>query len=286
MKNFEIVSLPSGLYLVATPIGNLRDITLRAMDVLASADLILCEDTRVTGKLLKVYGIDKKMWSYNDHSASKQRGQILEKLTGGGSIALVSDAGMPLISDPGYKLVRDCLDLGVFVTTLPGANAPLAALQLSGLPSDKFSFLGFMPSKSEARKNLMKDWADVPGTLVAFESGPRLTGSLQDMLSVWGDRPAAVVRELTKLYEESRRGTLLSLLRFYEEEGRPKGEIVIVVGAAAAQDYSEDDLKALLDKALETMGMKEASACVASDTGESKKRLYELALSVKKKNEE
>lgn len=283
MKKFEIVTLSSGLYLVATPIGNLRDMTLRAMDALASVDFVLCEDTRVTGKLLKAYGISKKMVSYNDHSASKKRSFVLEELSNGGRIALVSDAGMPLISDPGYKLVRDCLDLGIFVTSLPGANAPLAALQLSGLPSDKFSFLGFVPPKSEARKKIMRQWADVPGSLIIFESGPRLIDSLKDMLTVWGDRPAAVVRELTKLYEESRRGSLSELASFYESEGRPKGEIVVVVGAAAVRDYSEDDLKELLNRALETMGMKEASAFVSDETGKSKKILYELALSMKNK---
>lgn len=274
--------MPSGLYIVATPIGNLRDITLRALDVLVSVDLIACEDTRVTGKLLAAYGIDGKMMSYNDHNAARQRGSILEKLGSGGRVALVSDAGMPLVSDPGYKLVRDCIDLGLAVTSLPGANAPLAALQLSGLPSDKFSFLGFPPPKSAARRTLMGDWSAVPGTLVLFETGPRLADSLKDMLAVWGDRPAAVVREITKMYEEARHGTLASLAAFYEESGGPKGEIVIVVGCAGAQSLGDEDLRGLLAEALETRSVREASDFVAGTTGESRKKIYELALRLKK----
>ncbi len=285
MKNFETVSLLPGLYLVATPIGNLRDITLRALDALASVDLIVCEDTRVTGKLLKAFEIEKKMISYNDHNAGRQRSSILETLSNGGRVALVSDAGMPLISDPGYKLVRDCLDLGIYVTTLPGANAPLAALQLSAIPSDKFSFLGFLPPKSEGRRKVMREWENVPGTLILFESGPRLADSLADMLEVWGDRPAAVVRELTKLYEESRRDTLSNLVAFYEEDGAPKGEIVVVVGAAPPKVFDEGALKDKLHQALATMGLKEASAAVAAETGESKKKLYELALAFKKETD-
>ncbi len=282
MKNFEIVSLMSGLYLVATPIGNLRDISLRAMDVLASVDLILCEDTRVTGKLLKACGIEKKMLPYNDHNADRQRAGTLETLSSGGTVALVSDAGMPLISDPGFKLVRDCLDLGLFVTSIPGANAPLTALQLSGQPSDKFSFLGFMPPKSVARRKLMEEWAAVPGSLIVFETGPRLIESLRDMLTVWGNRPAAVVRELTKLYEESRRDSIENLLRFYEEEGIPKGEIVIVIGAAAAKKFEDGELAVMLNDALEIMGVKEASAKISEQTGVSKKTLYDMAIRVQK----
>ena len=282
MKNFELVSLLPGLYIVATPIGNLRDMTLRAMDILASVDIVLCEDTRVTGKLLKAFDIEQKMVSYNDHNAARQRGPILEKLSKDGRVALVSDAGMPLVSDPGYKLVRDCLDLGVRVTTIPGANAPLAALQLSGLPSDKFSFLGFLPPKSEARRKVMTLWAAVPSTLILFETGPRLMDSLGDMRDIWGNRPAAVVREITKLYEETRRDSLEGLCKYYEDEGVPKGEIVVVVGPPAAPHYDTAALEEKLRKALETMGMKEASAAVAAETGESKKKLYDLALRFKK----
>jgi len=284
--SFEIVSLLPGLYLVATPIGNLRDITLRAMDILASVDLVVCEDTRVTGKLLNAFGIEKKMIPYNDHNAAIQRGPLIEKLTGGARVAFVSDAGMPLVSDPGYKLVRDCLDLGIFVTSLPGANAPLTALQLSGLPSDKFCFLGFMPNKKQARQAVMKEWADVQGTLVVFETAPRLCDSLEDMLEIWGDRPAAVVRELTKLYEESKRGDISALLDFYQQEGAPKGEIVVVVGPPPERNYSDEELEKLVAAALETMSVKEASAHIAQETGESKKKLYEMALALQKRDEE
>jgi len=259
----------------------LRDITLRALDILAAVDFIVCEDTRISGKLLKFFEIEKKMVSYNDHNAARQRGSLLEKLGNGGRVALISDAGMPLVSDPGYKLVRDCLDLGIAVTSLPGANAPLTALQLSGLPSDKFSFLGFLPPKSEGRKKIMQEWAEVPGSLIVFESAPRLIESLRDMHEIWGDRPAAVVRELTKMYEQVRRDSLSRLLFLYEEQGAPKGEIVIVVGAATRKEYNEEDLRDALQKALETMSIKEASAFVAHQTELPKKMLYELALKLK-----
>ena len=282
MKNFETVSLVSGLYLVATPIGNLRDITLRALDVLASVDIVLCEDTRITGKLLKAFDIKAKLMSYNDHNATKQRGSILEKLSSGGRVALVSDAGTPLVSDPGFKLVRDCIDLGIFVTSLPGANAPLSALQLSGQPSDSFSFLGFLPSKETARIKAMKEWLNTPGSLIMFETSPRLVDSLKNMLEVWGDRQAAVVRELTKLYEESRHDRLSSLIEIYEEEGPPKGEIVIVVGPGEDKVYSREELIVQIFEAMNTMSLKDASAHVAKKTGKPKKEIYQLALSIKK----
>lgn len=282
MKSFEPSSLPSGLYIIATPVGNLGDMTNRALGTLAAVDLIICEDTRVTGKLLHAFGIEAKMIVYNDHNADRQRGRVLDILGSGGKVALVSDAGMPLISDPGYKLVRDCLDLGLYVTSLPGANAPLTALQLSGLPSDKFSFLGFMPPKSEGRKKLMREWGGVPGTLLVFESAQRLADSLHDMIEIWGNRPAAVIREMTKMHEETRRGTLSGLLEYYRQEGAPKGEIVIVVGAALPAEYSDDILEKMLEKALVSMSLKQAASFLAEQTGEPRKRLYEMALRLKK----
>jgi 16S rRNA (cytidine1402-2'-O)-methyltransferase len=278
MNYIKPVDLAPGLYLVATPIGNLRDITLRALDVLAAADFIVCEDTRVTGKLLNAYEIKKKMLPYNDHNAPKQRGPVVEALAAGGRVAMVSDAGTPLVSDPGFKLVRDCLDLGIPVTALPGANAPLTALQLSGLPSDKFSFLGFLPPKSAARKKLLGGWKNSPAPLIVFETGPRLADSLADMKEALGDRPAAVVRELTKLFEESRRGLLSELLAAYEEEGPPKGEIVVVIGGAPEEESTAEDVEALLQKAMETMSVKDAAAFVAAQTGRPKKEVYEAAL--------
>lgn len=281
MKTLETAPLAPGLYLVATPIGNLRDITLRALDVLAACDLIVCEDTRVSGKLLQAYAIKGKLLPYNDHNASKQRGAIIENLSSGGRVALISDAGTPLISDPGYKLVRDCLDLGLNVTTLPGANAVLPALQLSGLPSDRFTFAGFLPPKSTARRTWLSTLINAPGTLVMYETGPRLAASLADMQAVLGpDRPAAVVREITKLFEESRRGTLAELVTHYQSAEPPRGEIVVVVGAGVAAVAGEDDIDDMLRTALETLSVRDAAAHVAAATGLAKKPIYERALTL------
>jgi len=280
MKKIETVNLEPGLYLVATPIGNLRDITLRALDVLAGADIVVCEDTRVTGKLLNAYSLKKKMQSYNDHSADQQRRALLEKLGNGGCIAMVSDAGTPLVSDPGFKLVRDALDLGIMVTSVPGASAPLAALQLSGLPTDRFVFTGFCPSKKEARRKFMQEWAHTPATLIMFETGPRLPSSLQDMADIFGaDRLASVVREITKKFEESRRGTLEQLVTWYTEN-EARGEIVVVIGAAPEIETSDEDITKQIKKALQTMSVKDAAAFVAAATGQPKKKIYEMALNV------
>jgi 16S rRNA (cytidine1402-2'-O)-methyltransferase len=271
--------LSPGLYLVATPIGNLRDISLRALDTLAAADLVVCEDTRVTGKLLHAFGIDKKMLSYNDHNGAMRRGPLIEALEKGGKVAFVSDAGTPLVSDPGYKLVRECLELGINVTALPGANAPLTALQLSGLPSDQFSFIGFLPQKSGARRAHLQEWKNSRGTLIMFETGPRLAASLADIAEVLGGgREAAVTRELTKLYEESRRGTLKELAAAYGAEDPPKGEIVVVVAGAAEEAAGEEDVAALLEKALVTMSVRDAAESVAAATGLPKKAVYRMAL--------
>lgn len=272
--------LTSGLYLVATPIGNLRDITLRALDVLGAADLVVCEDTRVTAGLMTAHGLKKKLLSYNDHNADQRRPEILERLAAGESVALVSDAGTPLISDPGFRLVRDCLDLGYGVTAIPGPSAPLAALQLSGLPTDRFVFMGFLPPKSGARQKIFQEWARVSATLIFFETAPRLTDSLRDMVAVLGaGRPAAVVREITKMFEESRRGALDQLLSIYEEEGPPKGEIVIVVGPPAAeQKAAPQDIEDMIRAALARMSVRDAAAYVAEATGHPKKDIYERAL--------
>lgn len=282
MKNTQSAQLAPALYLVSTPIGNLRDMSLRAIDVLRAADTILCEDSRVTGKLLKAHDIPAgKLAVYNDHSDEKRRQDILERLSEGERMALVSDAGTPLVSDPGYKLVRAAQEKGLAVTSVPGANAPLTALQLSGLPTDRFSFAGFLPSRQEARRKMLEEWKNVPGTLLFFETGPRLPSSLQDMEAVFGDREAAVIREMTKLYEQVRRDRLPVLSRFYDTEGAPKGEIVIAVGAAAQKHYDDEMLKEMLQKALETMRVKDAASFVAETTGQPKKRLYEMALSLK-----
>lgn len=267
-----------GLYLVSTPIGNLRDITLRALDVLAGVDEIYCEDTRVSGKLLQAYGIKNKLAVYNDHSSDSIRKKILEKIEGGKAVALISDAGTPLISDPGYKLVRDCLDQKLPVTSMPGANAVLTGLQLSGLPSDTFIFHGFLPPKMAARKKLFEEWNGVQATHVFYETGPRLEASLKDCLSVWGNREAAVMRELTKMYESVRKGTLEDLLASFEQ---PKGELVVVIGPPEDKTYEQKDIDKALKEALKTMSVKEASNHVAHETGISKKELYARALELK-----
>jgi 16S rRNA (cytidine1402-2'-O)-methyltransferase len=284
MKKFDTAELPPGLYLVATPIGNLRDITLRALDVLAGVDIVVCEDTRVTARLLAAYDIKKKTVSYNDHNADRQRGSVLEMLGNDARVALVSDAGTPLVSDPGYKLVRDALDLGIPVTPVPGACAPVAALQISGLPTDRFVFMGFLPPKSAARRTALQEWAATPATLVMFETGPRLAVSLTDMAAVLGtDRPAAVVREITKKFEESRRGTLAELATWYADN-EALGEIVVVIGPGHAPTATESDIEEQLIAALKTMSVRDAAAAVAAATGQPKKRVYEIALKLGRTN--
>ncbi len=273
------VSLKPGLYLVPTPIGNMRDITFRALDVLAAADLVVCEDTRVTGKLLKAFGLKKSMRVYNDHATEKDRNHIIKVIEEGESVAMVSDAGTPLISDPGYKLVREVVGLGLNVTALPGANAVLPALQLSGLPCDAFSFVGFLPARSGPRKAMLEKWQDRPGTLICYETGPRIEESLKDIQKVLGDRPATMSREITKLYEETRRGKISTILQSIQEGGQPKGEIVLIIGenkveSAAAAETIEGQLK----EALKQLSVRDAAEMVATATGKPKKAIYMLAL--------
>jgi 16S rRNA (cytidine1402-2'-O)-methyltransferase len=283
MINLEIapIQLKSGLHLVATPIGNLRDITLRALDVLNAADVIYCEDTRVTGKLLKAYNIQAPLKIYNDHSDEHVRSTIVTDIQNGQSIALVSDAGMPLVSDPGYKLVRDCVEQGVMVTSIPGASAGLMALQLSGLPSDAFSFLGFLPSKTKARQDILNDWSSVQGSLILYENGSRLLGTLKDIEAVLGARSVCVARELTKLYEESRHGCVDELIAYYENIPKPKGEIVIIVGEGEQQELSEAEIEDALRAALKTMRVKQAAEFVSLKVNRPKSELYDMALKVK-----
>ena len=285
MNALKLADLTAGLYLVATPIGNLRDITLRAMDVLKQADYIACEDKRVTGKLLQAYDSEHsgRLLVYNDHSKAGDRQHIVSLIGQGCSVALVSDAGMPMISDPGYKLVRDCIDLGVSVTTVPGANAPLAALQLSGLPSDQFMFAGFLPSKDQARVEMLTSLKTVAATLVFYETAPRLLAALEAVHKVLGDRPVAVVREITKMYEEARRDSASRLIAHYQENGAPKGEIVLVIGGTENESYDDAQIIEMLRDALETMSSKDASAFVAEQTGLPRKQLYNVVLSLKDK---
>lgn len=261
------------------------DISLRALETLGKVDAVACEDTRETGRLLTVYDIDVRKIPYHDHNADEARPQILALLREGKAVALVSDAGMPLISDPGYKLVSECRAEGFNITCVPGASASLTALVLSGLPSDRFFFAGFLPPKSAARKSVLHDVKDVPGTLVFYETAPRLVESLADMKEILGDREAAVTRELTKKFEEVRRDSLSALFAHYEEEGAPKGEIVIVVGAAAAgseESWTEAKVEKLIkDMMKDGMSVKDASAFVAAKTGWKKSDVYQKALLLK-----
>lgn len=266
------------LLLVATPIGNLGDITARALDGLRSADLIACEDSRVTAKLLRHAGIETPLLPYHDHNAESVRPKLLARIAAGERVALVSDAGTPLISDPGYKLVQAAVEAGLAVTMLPGPSAPIMALALSGLPSDRFLFGGFLPPKSAARRVAVQEAARARVTLIFFETAPRLLESLRDLLAVLGDRRAAVARELTKMFEEVRRDTLSALIEHYHEAGPPKGEIVVVVGPPEEEGPSAGDVDALLRRALMTMSVKDAAATVAAATGEPKRSIYARAL--------
>lgn len=270
-----------GLYLVATPIGNLGDISARAVEVLKTADLIACEDTRVTSKLLSYLGISAKLTPYHEHNAEKVRPQLMERLKNGEMIAQVSDAGTPIVSDPGYRLVQDCIENGIYFTAIPGASAVLTALQLSGLPSHRWLFEGFLPAKTAAKEKELGKLANIPATLIFYESPNRLIETLESMKKVLGDRPAAVARELTKKFEQTVRGTFSDLLAYYDRNGQPKGEIVIVIAPPLEQKAEAADIDDMLKKALETMRVKDAAAFVAELTGVSKKELYQRALELK-----
>jgi len=271
--------LPPGLYIVATPIGNLGDVTRRSADVLSRCDAVACEDTRVTGKLLKHLGISRPLWRYDDHSASEDRARLIEAMRGK-AVALVSDAGTPLISDPGYKLVREAREAGVPVTSLPGPSAPVVALTLSGLPSDRFLFAGFLPGKDKARAETLAELAGVRATLVFFETAPRLVKALEAIGEVLPGREVAVARELTKLYEECRSGSPAELAAHYTAHS-PRGEIVLLISPPAEQATSASDADALLREALATEKPSQAAAQVAKATGLDRKALYARALELR-----
>ena len=272
--------LAPGLYLVATPIGNLRDITLRALDVLAGCDVLLAEDTRVTGKLLSAYGIRTRLERHDEHVAERAIPGILERLEAGERVALVSDAGTPMVSDPGYRLAREAIAAGHPVIPIPGASAALAALTLAGLPTDRFLFAGFPPPKSAARRTFLEEFANIRATLIFYEGASRVGDSLADMAVVFGPRPAAVCRELTKLYETCVRGSLTELAADPRFDA-PKGEIVILVGPGVEKAVSADDVDAALREALSRLPLGEAASEVAKAFGLSRKDLYRQALALK-----
>src|SRR5256885_2404556 len=283
-QTVEAPRLASGLYLVATPIGNLRDITLRALEILAGADLVACEDTRVSRKLFDHYGLSTPLIAYHDHNAEAARPKILEKLAAGGAVALVSDAGTPLISDPGYKLVRAANAASHPVSAAPGPSSALMALTVAGLPTDRFFFEGFLPPKEAARRARIAELVRIPATLVLFESGPRLAATLTDLAASLGAREAAVARELTKLHEEVRRGDLHTLAADYAAGAETRGEIVIVTAPPAAEQPSAADIDALLRAALARTSVKEAVAEVAAATGVPRRAVYSRALAMTKEH--
>jgi len=274
--------LAPGLYVTATPIGNARDVTLRALDVLNGADLIAAEDTRVTSKLLAIFGIQKTLTAYNDHNAPRERPRLLKRLREGARVALVSDAGTPLVSDPGYKLVRGALAEGIAVHAVPGASAPLTALALAGLPTDRFVFAGFLAAKSGERRTALEELKPLRATLVFFEAPQRLKECLADMAEILGSRPAAVARELTKLHEEVRRSDLASLAREYAVEDPPKGEVTLVVGPAEETATDLRRVDQALDKALVFMPVRAAVDLVAEMLDAPRREVYARALAMKK----
>ena len=279
-KPAEAGPLAPGLYLVATPIGNLADISLRALDVLARADLIACEDTRTSRKLLGAHGIQAALTAYHEHNAARVRPRLMERLKCGAAVALVSDAGTPLVSDPGYKLVEAAIAEGVAVTAIPGASAGLTALSVSGLPTDRFFFAGFLPAKAGARRRALAELAPLRASLVFYESARRLPAALAQMAEVLGPRPAAVARELTKLHEEVRRGVLPELAAHYRTAGPPKGEVVVVVGPPqeGPSPLAAEDLDARLRAALAGASLRDAVVAVAAASGLPRKRVYARAL--------
>jgi 16S rRNA (cytidine1402-2'-O)-methyltransferase len=272
------------LAVVATPIGNLGDFSNRAIASLAAADVIACEDTRVTAKLLSAYGIHTPMIAYHDHNAARMRPLLIQRLREGQIVALVSDAGTPLVSDPGYKLVEAVIAEGLDVTALPGASALLTALVLSGLPSDRFMFAGFLPPRGPARRQEIRALAAVPGTLIFYEAPGRVAKVLADLLALLGPRPAAVARELTKKFEEVRRGPLDALLEYYQSAPEPKGEVVILVGppdSSSQAQMTEGDIDEALNAAFASHRLRDAVSLVAAETGLPRRVVYARALQLR-----
>ncbi len=282
--SIEAPALAGGLYLVSTPIGHLSDITLRALETLAAADAIACEDTRVSRKLLDHYGIVTPLTPYHEHNAASARPKLLARLAAGESLALISDAGTPLVSDPGYKLALAARDAGHRVTAIPGASSVLTALAVAGLPTDRFYFEGFLPAKPSQRRARIAEIAAIPATLILFESGPRIADCLTDLAGGLGPREAALCRELTKLHEEVRRGSLPDLAQHYaQDEAERRGEMVIVIAPPAmAERPSEQEIDALIRAALRRASVKDAVSEIAAATGLPKREIYQRALALDK----
>jgi 16S rRNA (cytidine1402-2'-O)-methyltransferase len=280
IERLALSPLPAGLHIVATPIGNLADVTLRALSVLARADVIYCEDTRHSIRLLQHYALHRPLAPYHEHNAEHERPRIVERLGRGQVVALISDAGTPLISDPGYKLVKAAREAGHGVWCLPGPSSPIAALSISGLPTDRFTFEGFLPTKSAARRSRLEVLESVPGTLVFFEAPQRLAESLEDMAATLGTRAAAVARELTKLHEEVRSGTLEQLAD-WAGSAPVKGEIVILVGPADKVAVDDALILSNLSEALSSLSVRDAAKHVSEILGVPRSRVYQLALSIR-----
>lgn len=280
---FQVPPLAAGLYVVATPIGNLGDITLRGLETLAGCSVIACEDTRTSGILLKRFGIDRPKVSYNEHNAQSRGPDLIRQISEGAAVALISDAGTPLVSDPGQRLVREAIEADLAVVPLPGASAPLAALVASGLPSEDFRFCGFLPSKAQARKRRFGELTEVQSTLIFFESPNRIKATIDTMIEVFGgERSVVVAREITKMHETFYRGSLAAVGDRFQAMDRVKGEIVVVLeGAAEQETTSQEAIEAQLREALQSMKTKQAAAHVAERNGLSKQDLYRLALTLK-----
>jgi 16S rRNA (cytidine1402-2'-O)-methyltransferase len=278
----EAPPLARGLHVVATPIGNLRDVTLRALEVLAAADVIACEDTRITRRLLDHYGIATPLTPYHEHNAADARPKILARLAAGERVALVSDAGTPLISDPGFKLLREASEAGYAVTAIPGASSVLAALSVAALPTDRFFFEGFLPPKQTARQKRIAELARIPATLVLFETGPRMAAALADLADGLGPRTAAICRELTKLHEEVRRDELPDLARHYAGDAETRGEFVLVIAPPSNEEPGSIDIDAMLRAALARTSVKDAVGEVTMATGLSRREVYQRALELAK----
>jgi 16S rRNA (cytidine1402-2'-O)-methyltransferase len=272
-----------GLYIVSTPIGNAADITLRALSILSHADTVACEDTRVTGKLMKIHNIQANLTAYHEHNAPQIRPELIKRLKNGETVALVSDAGTPLISDPGFKLVQACHEAGIPVTAAPGASAVLSALVVAGLPTDRFFFAGFLPAKQKARQKAIEELCSIPATLVLMESPRRLATMMEAAEPVLGSRACVVARELTKLHEEIRRGTVSELAAHYKAATPPKGEAMIVIAPPSAESMlSEAEIDSRLRDALQSNSLRDAVRTVAEATGVSKKTVYARALDIDK----